>query len=97
MVDVTVVIVGALVALPPTLATILSDRRAQRERQDMREEHARTRAESVTAREATSTKLDHITVLTNSTLTTANRRIEELELIVLDLRKTVKILEARVP
>ncbi len=40
-------------------------------------------------------KLDHITVLTNSTLTLANKTILELEAKVVALEQTVAELEAR--
>lgn len=66
------VIIALIVAIPPTVIAagniwlgVLADNRAAAER-------AAGRAES-------NTKLDHITVLTNSTLTAANKRIDELE------------------
>jgi len=42
-----------------------------------------------------SKKLDHITVLTNSTLSAANKRIEELEMVVARLLKDKKELRKK--
>jgi hypothetical protein len=73
-------VVVALIAVVPTMLTLL-----MKFRQD-RTEYRRSQSADNNA----NAKLDHITVLTNSTLTAANRRIGDLEGQVQELLKVIR-------
>lgn len=95
--------IAAIVAIPTLVSLYLTDRRARKraERQESREEDTLLRDKEAQRRaneiaDDSDVQLRHITVLTNSTLTAANKHIEELEAHETELLAHINDLEKQV-